>query len=129
MKIEHVAFQVAEPVEAARWYVEHLGLIVKRAEGTSPFGHFLADDAGAVMLELYGNPAVTVPDYRQMDPRVLHVAFKTSDVAGTRLRLMRAGATAEGDPTVNANGDEVAMLRDPWGLAVQLVRRAVDMID
>ena len=34
----------------------------------------------------------------------------------TRARLLAAGATAEGDVIKNDQGDEVAMLRDPWGL-------------
>ncbi|MGE3840542.1 MAG: VOC family protein [Vicinamibacterales bacterium] len=128
MKIEHVAFQVADPVAAARWYVDHLGLEVKRAESASPFGHFLADDGGTVMLEIYCNPAVPVPDYRQYDPRVVHVAFAAPDVARTYSRLIAAGATDEGGVTTNASGDTLAMVRDPWGLAVQLVQRAQPML-
>jgi len=77
--------------------VEHLGLTVKRAQDVSPFGCFLADDGDAVMLEFYNNPKVRVPDYRQIDPLVLHLAFRADDVARTRARLITAGATAEGD--------------------------------
>jgi len=128
VKIEHAAYQVADPVGLARWYVEHLGLTVKRAQDVSPFGCFLADDGDAVMLEFYNNPKVRVPDYRQIDPLVLHLAFRADDVARTRARLITAGATAEGDLQVTEAGDHVAMLRDPWGLALQLVRRAAPMI-
>lgn len=128
MKIEHVAFQVADPVAAASWYVDHLGLQVKRAEAALPFGHFLADDGGTVMLEFYCNPAIPVPDYRQADPRLLHVAFAAADVARTHARLLAAGATDEGGVTTNAAGDTLAMVRDPWGLAVQLVQRAQPML-
>ena len=97
MKIEHTAFQVEDPVAAADWYVAHLGLRVKRAQAASPFGHFLADDGDTVMLEFYNNPKAGVPDYRAIDPLVLHIAFWTDDVPGTRARLLQAGATAEGD--------------------------------
>ena len=128
MKIEHTAYQVADPVRMARWYVEHLGLAIKRSQDGSPFGRFLADDGATVMLEFYNNPKAPVPDYRGIDPLVLHVAFCTADVVGTRARLIAAGATAEGDVEVTAAGDHVAMLRDPWGLPVQLVRRATPMI-
>jgi hypothetical protein len=55
---------------------------------------------------------------------VLHVAFGVSDLKSERQRLLLAGATAVGDVTVTPAGDELAMLRDPWGLAVQLVKRA-----
>ena len=128
MKIEHVALQVGDPAGVARWYVEHLGMVIKRAQGASPFGHFLADDAGAVMIELYCNPSLAVPDYRSMDPMTLHLAFSAADVDTDRARLLSAGATAEGDVQMNDAGDRVAMLRDPWGVAVQLVRRATPMI-
>ena len=32
MRIEHVAFNVPDPLAMARWYVEHLGFEVKRRE-------------------------------------------------------------------------------------------------
>jgi glyoxylase I family protein len=128
VKIEHVALQVSDPVALSRWYVEHLGLTVKRAQTESPFGHFLGDDGDAVMLEFYGYPNLPVPDYVRMEPLLLHVAFHVDDVAATRTRLLGAGAAAVGDVQVNEVGDEVAMLRDPWGIPVQLVRRRVRMI-
>jgi glyoxylase I family protein len=128
VKIEHTAYQVADPVALARWYVDHLGLTVKRAQSAAPFGHFLSDDGDTVMLEFYANPRVNVPDYRAMDPLLLHIAFAADDVPATRARLISAGATAEGDVTHTEAGDVMAMLRDPWGLAVQLVRRRTPMI-
>ncbi len=128
MKIEHVAFQVADPPGFAAWYVEQLGLVVKRAQTAAPFGHFLADDGGAVMIEVYRNASAEVPDYRSTHTLQLHLAFWADDVAATRARLLAAGATAEGDIVRNENGDTVAMLRDPWGLPVQLVNRASPMI-
>ena len=128
MKLEHTAYQVADPVALTKWYVAHLGLRVTRAQTEPPFGVFLADDGDAVMLEFYANPTVSVPDYGSMDPLLLHLAFRADDVAGTRARLIAAGATAVGDVTSNDTGDTVAMLRDPWGLAVQLVKRREPMI-
>jgi glyoxylase I family protein len=128
MKIEHVAFQVADPAAFAAWYVQHLGLVVKRAQTAAPFGHFLADDGGAVMVEVYRNAALDVPAYGAMNPLQLHLAFWADDVATTRSRLLAAGATAEGGIATNEHGDTVTMLRDPWGLPVQLVQRASPMI-
>jgi glyoxylase I family protein len=128
MKIEHTAYQVADPAAMARWYVQHLGLTVKRSQHEPPFGQFLADDGDTVMLELYNNPSVTVPDYPAIDPLILHIAFWTDDVAATRSRLLAAGASAVGEVVVTPAGDHVAMLRDPWGLAIQFVHRAQPMI-
>ncbi len=80
------------------------------------------------MLEFYNNPKVAVPDYRAIDPLILHIAFWTDDVDATRTRLLAAGALPEGEALVTPAGDHVAMLRDPWGLAIQFVHRAQPMI-
>jgi catechol 2,3-dioxygenase-like lactoylglutathione lyase family enzyme len=128
VKIEHVAYQVEDPPAFARWYAQHLGLTITRVQPDPPFGHFLADDGNTVMLEVYNNPAVAVPDYAGIDPFVLHVAFSVPDVPSVRARLLGAGATAVGEVQVSPAGDQLAMLRDPWGLPIQLVRRAVPMI-
>jgi glyoxylase I family protein len=124
MDIEHFAYQVAEPVAAAEWYVRHLGLRVARAGGPPGYGRFLADSSGHVMVELYHNPKAPVPDYRSMDPVLLHLAFETDDVPAARQRLLAAGATAAGDVDYASNGDVIAVVRDPWGFPLQLCRRA-----
>jgi glyoxylase I family protein len=128
VKIEHVAFQVEDPITVAQWYIEHLGMTLKRAYPSRPYGQFLSDDGDAVMLKFYNNPKASVPDYRAIDPLVLHVAFRVPDIAAARANLLAAGATAEGDITTADNGDKLAMHRDPWGLALQLVTRTQEMI-
>ncbi len=128
MKIEHVAYNVEDPAAMARWQVEHLGLTIKRSMAEPPYAHFLADDGDTVMLELYSNPQADVPDYHTIDPIVLHLAFVSTDVEADRDRLMQAGATPVGDILNTPGGDRLAMLRDPWGFAVQLVQRAEAMI-
>jgi uncharacterized glyoxalase superfamily protein PhnB len=129
VKIEHTAYQVADPVALAEWYVSHLGLRIKRAQNAAPFGVFLADDGDAVMLEFYRNPKVPVPDYLAMNPLTLHLAFRVDgDMRRERDRLVSAGATLVTDVQSNEVGDTVAMLRDPWGLALQLVQRQDPMI-
>ncbi len=128
MKIEHAAFNVADPVAMGQWYVEHLGLTVKRRSLESPYAHFLADDGDAVMLEIYGSPAAPVPDYHNLSPAAFHLAFTSSDVASDVQRLQAAGALQIGQIDEAANGDQFAMLRDPWGLPIQLVRRGTPMI-
>ena len=129
MKIEHLALQVPDPLAMARWYVEHLGLSVKQRGVEPPYGHFLADDAGTVMLELYRFDDVTTPDYASMAPRELHIAFVSQDIPGDAARLSKAGATLVSGFETTPTGDEIAMLRDPWGVCVQLVKRKRAMLD
>lgn len=127
MKIEHTAINVEEPVLMARWYVEHLGLEVKRRTTDAPYAHFLADDGGTVMMEIYGNTEAPRLDFRQLNPAELHFAFVSNDVSADTARLVSAGATIVAD--VHQLGDDTfAMLRDPWGVPVQLVKRSTAMI-
>jgi catechol 2,3-dioxygenase-like lactoylglutathione lyase family enzyme len=125
MKLEHVALLVSDPPAMARWYAEHLGMrVVKESDEAPGFARFLADSLGTSVLETYASDVHPVPDYRRVDPALLHVAFATTEIAATRDRLIAAGATPVGEITQNAAGDRFAMLRDPWGLALQLADRA-----
>jgi catechol 2,3-dioxygenase-like lactoylglutathione lyase family enzyme len=126
MNIEHFALNVPDPVAAAAWYVEHLGMRVVRSLSSGPLTHFLADGSGRVVVEMY-RQTVPIPDYRAMDPLVFHIAFVTDDVKGSLARLLAAGASTATEVTVTPSGDEMVFLRDPWGVALQLVKRAVPL--
>ncbi len=128
MKIEHLALNVPDALSLARWYVEHLGLTVKRRMMKEPWAHFLADDSGTVMLELYTNKAVTMPDYAAMEAANMHLAFVSDDLQADLTRLKTAGATTPEQTEFMPDGDEVAMFRDPWGVPLQLVKRVRPMI-
>jgi len=127
LKLEHVALNVADPVAMAGWYREHLGMeIAMRVDGP-PHTHFLRDSGGTMMLEIYKNPPDQVPDYRAMDPLLLHVAFVCADPAATSQKLQAAGAVFVNDVRL-ADGSYLVMLRDPWGLAIQLCKRGVSLL-
>ncbi len=128
MQIEHIAWQAKDPVALAAWYTEHMGFVVARRGKGPTLAHFLADSSGHVIIEVYNNPAAPIPDYPSMPPQVLHLAFAVADVKETRDRLVQAGATVAEDFSITHAGDELAMLRDPWGFPLQLVKRAVRML-
>jgi glyoxylase I family protein len=127
IRIEHVAFNVADPVAAAAWYVQHLGMRVARHGGGPTEIHFLADAAGASVVELYRNPAAAVPEYAAMHPMQMHIAFAADDPDAEAARLQGAGAVLE-DTSDLPDGSRLVMLRDPWGVPVQLVRRATPLL-
>lgn len=128
IRFEHLGLNVRDPVGAAQWYVEHLGMKLLR-EGPPPANaRFLADRGGHMMLELYTNPPDAVPDYSLMDPLLLHVAFMVEDVDSVRARLINAGAMPVGEVISTPEGDRIAVVRDPWGLALQFVKRAKPML-
>jgi catechol 2,3-dioxygenase-like lactoylglutathione lyase family enzyme len=127
LRLEHVALNVTDPRAVADWYVAHLGMrIVRRVEGP-PHTRFLADAAGATVLELYASQAARIPDYFRMDPLELHLAFDSRDPDADRQALVQAGATALSD-AVLPDGSRLLMLRDPWGLALQLCARATPLL-
>lgn len=128
MRVEHIAWQVADPAAVAEWYGRQFGLGVLRSFNNPARTHFLADESGHVIFELYNNSKVPVPDYAAMDPLLLHIAFLADDVAAVRDRVVADGASLVDDVVTTASGDQLAMLRDPWGFAFQLVKRQSPML-
>ena len=128
MRIEHFAINVEQPTEMVAWYGEQLGMKVIRANKAVNEMHFIIDEADKVVMEVYNNPASPMPDYRHMNPLEFHIAFAVDDIESARQALIAAGATAEGEIDETAAGDKLAFLRDPWGVALQLVCRAKPML-
>ena len=128
MRIEHVAFNVPDPLAMARWYVDHLGFTVKRRIVDPPYAHFLADETGAVMFEIYHRTDAPVPDYQAQHPAALHLALVSTDVEADITRLTAAGAQLDGGIDHTPAGDVMAFVRDPWNVCLQLVQRADPMI-
>lgn len=128
IRLEHVAINVEDPVAMAKWYCENLGMKIVR-KGPGPVNmHFISDAGGNMMLEIYHNPPDAVPDYASMNPLLLHIAFMVDDVKGTSQKLLAAGATIATDVTITDAGDELVMLRDPWGVPIQFLKRAEPML-
>ncbi|MEO5916130.1 MAG: VOC family protein [Luteolibacter sp.] len=127
MKIEHVAFNVADPVAVADWYGKHLGLKIVRHIPVPTQTHFLADDDGETVIEIYCNPPEEVPDYAAMNPLLFHLAFVSESPDEDCAKLIAAGATAV-DEIQRPDGTRLLMLRDPWGLALQLCQRAEPLV-
>ena len=127
LNVEHVACNVAEPAAMAAWYVEHLGMRIVRRISTAPHIHFLADASGRAVIEIYSHSADPVPDYTSMHPMRFHLAFAADDPDAARAALVGAGATFV-DEQVLADGSRLVMLRDPWGLPLQLCKRATPLV-
>ncbi len=127
MRIEHIALQVNDPDAVAEWYVRHLGMKVVRHPGGPSRTYFLGDDNNQTLIEIYHNMSAPLPDYASMDPLLLHIAFSASDMESARARLIEAGCVPVGEIAITSAGDQLCMLRDPWGLAIQLARRAAPL--
>lgn len=128
LRLEHIALNVADAAQVAAWYGQHLGMRVVRAGSDPARTTFLITANGAILLEIYNNTTAPVPPYAAMHPLELHLAFNSDDPHTDAARLVRAGATvAEAFKTTPA-GDRMIMLRDPFGLGLQLVWRSQPML-
>jgi catechol 2,3-dioxygenase-like lactoylglutathione lyase family enzyme len=127
LNVEHFACNVSEPNAMAGWYVEHLGMRIVRRLQTAPHTHFLADANERVVIEIYSNVADPIPDYAAMHPLRFHLAFHAEDPDAARAALVSAGATFVDEQTL-PDGSRLLMLRDPWGLPVQLCKRTTPLL-
>jgi len=123
MKFEHFALNVPDARAAGQWYADHLGFNLVRRRDEAPFTRFLADETGRVVVELYTNAAAAIPAYAAQHPLVFHFAVVSGDVAADRIRLEAAGATLFAQEVL-PDGSRLTMLRDPWGVPLQLCQRA-----
>jgi glyoxylase I family protein len=128
MRFEHLAVNVKDARAVMKWYVDTLGLVVKRHIPEPPYITFLADPDGNMMFEFYEQTGAGLADYTSMHANTLHVAFLVDDIAATRAQWIAGGATADGEINTTAAGDKLAFVRDPWGLTLQLVQRAKPML-
>jgi catechol 2,3-dioxygenase-like lactoylglutathione lyase family enzyme len=123
MKLEHVAINVPEPVQMAEWYVAHCGMRVVLSVEGPPFTRFIADTSGTVALELYRNEEAPIPDYPNQSHLVVHNAFVAENLDKMKDRLTAGGATFV-EEINTPDGSRLIMLRDPWGIPLQIVKRS-----
>lgn len=117
MKLEHFAIDVPDAEAFKAWWCENLGMRVSDNPG------FIMDDSGQAGLEIYRTGETpSAPDYKAMNSMTLHVAFASDDVKADVDRLVAAGATLE-QLKLDNPAFHMAILRDPWGVAIQLCRR------
>lgn len=127
MKLEHFALNVEDPIAITEWYVAHLGLSIARQTKDAPYVTFLADDSGNMMIEFYHNSSEEVLPFREMHPMLVHLAFVSEDPGRDRDRLVSVGASLVTEDRLK-DGSHIIMLRDPWGLPIQMCKRGKGML-
>ncbi len=126
MKIEHLAFNVEDPIAVAAWYGEQFDLKIVKHLPEPNQTHFLSDGQGTI-IEIYNNPPDEVPAYASMNPLIFHLAFVSVDPLADAERLKAAGAIGVTE-VLPGDGSHLIMMRDPWGLSIQLCKRAKAML-
>ncbi len=122
MVFEHFAINVKNIDEVIQWYVMNLGLKVASKQKEPPFMTFLADCTSRVFIELYHRPDEMISEFSKQHPLTFHVAFVSENAEEDRLRLEKEGAVFV-EEVRKEDGSHLIMLRDPWGMPLQLCQR------
>lgn len=127
MEFEHFGLNVPDAKAMAGWYVKHCNMRIVRALPKANQTHFLADEKGRVMMEIYTNAASVIPDHSTEHPLRFHFAFAVSEPAVLKKKLVAAGASVVEELKLD-DGSHLIMMRDPWGVPLQLCKRANPMV-
>ncbi|MEO9510879.1 MAG: VOC family protein [Flavobacteriaceae bacterium] len=122
MVFEHLAINVDDVSSVVDWYVTHMGLKVVSAQKNAPFMTFLADSSNRVVLELYQKPDLQIIDFSKIHQLTFHMAFVSENSQKDRERLEQEGASYV-EEVRKADGGHLVMMRDPWGMPLQLCER------
>ncbi len=123
MIFEHFAINVNNVDAVVKWYVSHLGLKVVSQQKELPFMTFLADSGDRVIMELYQRVDAMMTNFTTQHQLTFHVAFVSENAQKDRDRLEVEGANFI-EEVRKEDGSHLVMLRDPWGMPLQLCERA-----
>ncbi|UWX55322.1 VOC family protein [Maribacter litopenaei] len=122
MVFEHFALNVRDIGQVVDWYCQNLHLTIVSEQKTAPYMTFLADSTGRVVLELYSREDADIRNFESEHPLTFHVAFVSEDAKKDRNRLVAQGASLF-EEVHKPDGSHLVMLRDPWGMPLQLCQR------
>jgi catechol 2,3-dioxygenase-like lactoylglutathione lyase family enzyme len=128
MVFEHFALNVENPIAVAKWYVDNCEMTIVKGSDKPPFAHFIADKTGRLAVEIYKNDSAEIINFRSKHPLEFHFAFMVKNAEEIKKKLLTAGATIEEELHLK-DGSHLVMLRDPFGLPLQLCQRGVPMMD
>lgn len=124
MVFEHFALNVNNVSAVVKWYVSNIELKVVSQQKELPFMTFLADSSNRVILEIYHRSDEMMTNFETQHPLTFHLAFVSENAQSDRERLEDEGASYV-EEVRKADGSHLIMLRDPWGMPLQLCQRAV----
>lgn len=127
MIFEHFVLSVLNPLELVKWYTSNCDMKIVKSIKVSPFTHFLADSSGRSVIEIYSNQSAKIPDYNLLHPLEFHFTFTVEDVNYKKEELISGGATLLEDIT-HQDGSHFVMLRNPFGIPLQLYKRAIPLV-
>jgi glyoxylase I family protein len=126
MIFEHFALNIQNPKEFVSWYTSNCQMKIAKSLNVPPFTHFLTDSSDKIIIEVYSNPSAKIPNYTEIHPLEFHIAFKVEHVDKVKDELILAGAKLV-ENTKLEDGSHFVMLRDPFGIPLQLCKRATPL--
>lgn len=123
MIFEHFAVNVPNPKEMVAWYQKNLQMECHKSMDQPPYMHFLADESGRLVMEIYSNDAAEIPDYNNQHPLTFHIAFATDNAEQMRNHLIHQGVSVVEEQNPE-EGTQLIMMRDPFGIPLQICQRA-----
>ncbi len=121
-RFEHIAINVPDPAAMVKWYTDNLGMKMIRGSFAPKASAFLADSGMHMMMEVLHNVDYPVLESGKIHQTSMHIAFVTPDIVQTQKQLVATGATITDSLRKTDSGDQVLVLRDPWGLAIQFIQ-------
>jgi glyoxylase I family protein len=128
IRFEHIALNVKEPDAVAKWYRDNMGMKIVRSDGKTGGRRFVSDAGGNMMLEFYYYEKAESSNWAAVDNHTLHIAFAVDDVQAVHDKLIAAGAKTDWPIETTPDGDVITIVRDPWGISIQLLKRAEPML-
>ncbi|MFQ3613815.1 MAG: VOC family protein [Cyanobacteriota bacterium] len=132
-RVDHVAIGVADLDERIQFFTEQMGMHLKRRGTHNATGGriaFLADAAG-FKLELIETPDPApqgLEGHRQTG--LMHIAFRVDDIPAEHDRLCQEGLMPLRGPLhLKAAKADTALLKDPAGMEIQIIRYEPDSPD
>lgn len=126
---EHIGMSVSDLDRSVAFYRDLLGLTVKLRKTQRNGGEVAFLEAGGGQLEIMAAPAGAAPatDLAMGTAGLRHITFAVDDVDETFRRLVASGVPPMEAPRDAYNTEmlrRIAFVRDPDGIAVELVERS-----
>jgi len=118
--IEHIAIASPDPLNLARWYVDHLDFAINYEAPNSRTVFIRAPDRS--MLEIIEAPAPASAAPGMRDAGLRHLAIAVTDVDAVYRRLQAAGISFQTAP-VKVDGNTLVFFSDCDGNILHLLHR------
>jgi catechol 2,3-dioxygenase-like lactoylglutathione lyase family enzyme len=118
IRMRYLALNVPDKAASATWYQTALGLrIIKQGNDI-----FVSDAKDNFRIKFFSDPSQK-NNYADQSVDAWHLALEGDNLNYWEQRIVKAGGKFNTPARISPTGDEVADMRDPNGILIQLVHR------